>query len=177
MNFSPNTPNVRCTSRFSEDILNIIKKVYSSKRKIFINNEVDEDYKKEKLINKSIEKKYKYYKKVKQIGIETMKFFHRQQRFKHLYCIFGEQDKNKVFKEIKDTNESILLLINENDKFKFFKDKKDDPLKEYKKVKYLIINGKKEKKNYFDNFESIFTYDIDGYEESIENSLIDLNDK
>ena len=44
----------------------------------------------------------------KKVGIEIMKFFHRHQTFKHLFCIFREQDKEKLFKEIKDINENII---------------------------------------------------------------------
>lgn len=190
--------NARRSYLYSDDILNIIKRIYQNKER-FIYIEVDEDYKKEDYDDiddnnsKCIERRSKVYGKAKQIGIETMKFFHRHQTFKHLFCIFGEQDKVKLFKEIKDINESILILIN-NNKIQFFNDKNEDPLEDFKNLTYLIINQiekrnkkkqsektkvtktnikneLKEQKNYFDDFDSIFTYNLnDDYEDSSESS-------
>ena len=151
-NFTPKAR--RLTSKYSEDILNIIRKINQNQEK-YINIEVDEDEdddNEKKNFNvidnnnsKYIEKIYKNYKKAKKIGVEILKFFHRHQTFKHLFCIFREKDKKKFFneiKDIKDMNESILILIiKNNDKIQFFNKEKEDQLKDFKNITYLIING------------------------------------
>ena len=179
------TPNARRTPRYSEDILKIIKRIYEKKERFITINIENEENKNDNNNIEYKEKTYKNFKKEKQIGIEIMKFFHRHKTFNHLFCIFREQDKEKLFKQIKDINESILILVNNNDKIQFFNDKNEDPLKDFKNVIYLILNGKKindknflksikttiiklnnkvvpkDQQNYFENFDSIFTCDLD----------------
>ena len=164
-------PNARRNYKYSSEILNIVKEIIENKNKCITIN-----INKEEIIDPK-----KANKKMKKIGIEVMKFFHRHKRFNRLFCAFNHQDIIKINKEIEDIqeNESILLLINDNIK------KIEDPLESFDNVCYLIIENKelkvksrenenlnpniikKEKKrivedknDLFNDFDSIFTYKL-----------------
>ena len=170
------TQNSARTFKYSEEILQIIKKIYEKKER-YIKINLDNFSEKEE------KNPYKMNIKMKRISIELMKFLHRHQIFDHLFCIFNDKDKIKLLKEINNYkyHESILVLINNNNKIKFIQENSEDPLEEFDNIRYLIVNNRemedkkrikknkrnlltentninKLEKNLFEDFESIFTY-------------------
>ena len=140
---------------------------------------------------KDINNKNLYNNNIKQIGIEILKFFHRHQTFKRIFCIFNDKDIENIRKEIGNIKKEDNILIFEYSNSKNILEDKDkiDPLKEFDNIIYLIMSKYKiikngisisnisnnllkdknnKKRAILNDFNSIFTYNL---EQNGDNSL------
>ena len=123
------------------------------------------------------------YNNIDQIGIEILKFFHRHQTFKQIFCIFDDENIENIRKEIRNIKKEDYILIFtyiNNNKILVDKDNKD-PLKEFDNIIYLIMSEYKIIKNeinfnnaslqvknnkrrfLLNDFDSLFTYNFEQY--------------